>query len=267
MGEQESMTLDETSNLRTAGPSGDGEPHAAAPGPGGDSATPRPEAGAVTPGPEADSATPRPEADSAAPRQSAGAGRVLARRVITRFRSLSRGRRLVITSSAATAAVVAAIAAIGSTSGGAAKPPAPPSAPAFTLSVLGHSGEHISLAGFAGRPLVINFFASWCTPCQKETPLLARFYRAAHGSVTLLGIDANDKSSAALKFTRAAGVSYPVAFDPYPMHTTISFGVDALPQTFFLNAQHRIVKRVAGAVTEQELRAGVAEITKPAERS
>jgi hypothetical protein len=45
------------------------------------------------------------------------------------------------------------------------------------------------------------------------------------------------------------------------MHTTISFGVDALPQTFFLDARHRIVKLVRGAVTEQELKAGVAQIT------
>ena len=74
-------------------------------------------------------------------------------------------------------------------------------------------------------------------------------------------VDANDKASAALKFIHAAGVSYRIAFDPYPMHTTISFGVDALPQTFFLDARHRIVKLVRGAVTEQELKAGVAQIT------
>jgi cytochrome c biogenesis protein CcmG/thiol:disulfide interchange protein DsbE len=224
MGNQESVTLDE-GNRRMGGGSGDGEPGAAAGGQG--------------PG---------------------GAGG-LAGRWIARFRSLSRGRRLAITTTAGVLAVVAAITAIGSTSGGAAKAPAHPQAPAFTLSALGSSGGHISLAGFAGKPLIINFFASWCEPCQKETPLLARFYRAAHGSVTLIGIDANDKASAALKFIHAAGVSYRVAFDPYPMHTTISFGVDALPQTFFLDAQHRIVKLVRGAVTEQELRAGVAQIT------
>jgi cytochrome c biogenesis protein CcmG, thiol:disulfide interchange protein DsbE len=202
--------------------------------------------------------------DPVAVKQNPKAGRVPLRRLIARFHSLSRRRRLAITSTAAGAAVVAAIAVIGSTSGGPAKVPAAPQAPAFTLSVLGHSGEHISLAGFAGRPLVINFFASWCQPCQKETPLLARFYRAAHGSITLIGIDANDATSAALKFTRAAGVGYPVAFDPYPMRTTISYGVDGLPQTFFLNAQHRIVKRIAGAVTERELKAGEAQITKQA---
>lgn len=224
MGKQESVTLDE-GNLRMDGRSGDGEPGAAADG------------------------------------QSPGVTRGLAGRWIARFRSLSRGRRLAITTSAGVIAVVAAITAIASTSGGAGQAPTHPQAPAFTLPALGSSGGHISLAGFAGKPLIINFFASWCEPCQKETPLLARFYRAAHGSVTLIGIDANDKASAALKFIHAAGVSYPVAFDPYPMHTTISFGVDALPQTFFLDARHRIVKLVRGAVTEQELRAGVAQIT------
>jgi cytochrome c biogenesis protein CcmG/thiol:disulfide interchange protein DsbE len=187
-------------------------------------------------------------------------------RRIARFRSLSKGRRLAVTSSVAALAVVAAIIAIGSTSPGGAKAPAHPGAPAFTLSVLGHSGTHISLAGFAGRPLIINFFASWCEPCRTETPRLARFYRAAHGSITLIGIDANDKASAAVKFTSAAGVSYPVAFDPYPMHTTISYGVVALPQTFFLDARHRIVKIIRGAVTDQELKAGVAEITGSATR-
>jgi thiol-disulfide isomerase/thioredoxin len=224
MGNQESVTLDE-GNLRMGGGSGDGEPGAAADG------------------------------------QGPGVAGGLAGRWIARFRSLSRGRRLAITTSAGVLAVVAAITAIGSTSGGPAQAPAHPQAPAFTLPALGSSGGHISLAGFAGKPLIINFFASWCEPCQKETPLLARFYRAAHGSVTLIGVDANDKASAALKFIHAAGVSYRIAFDPYPMHTTISFGVDALPQTFFLDAQHRIVKLVRGAVTEQELRAGVAQIT------
>jgi thiol-disulfide isomerase/thioredoxin len=224
MGNQESVTLDE-GNRRMGGGSGDGEPGAAADG------------------------------------QGPGVAGGLAGRWIARFRSLSRGRRLAITTSAGVLAVVAAITAIGSTSGGPAQAPAHPQAPAFTLPALGSSGGHISLAGFAGKPLIINFFASWCEPCQKETPLLARFYRASHGSVTLIGVDANDKASAALKFIHAAGVSYRVAFDPYPMHTTISFGVDALPQTFFLDAQHRIVKLVRGAVTEQELRAGVAQIT------
>ncbi len=159
-----------------------------------------------------------------------------------------------------------ALTAIGSTSGGAAKPAAPVRAPALNLTVLGHTGEHISLAQYAGRPLIINFFASWCAPCQRETPLLARYYRSLHGRVTIIGVDANDSTSAGLAFMRRMGVSYPVAADPAPMRTTLSYGVTALPQTFFLDAQHRVVKRVIRAVTLTDLRTGVAMITKHAGR-
>ena len=63
------------------------------------------------------------------------------------------------------------------------------------------------------------------------------------------------------------GVAYPVASDPAPMTMALSYGVTALPQTFFLNAQHRIVKRVIRAVTLTDLRRGVATMTKQSARS
>ncbi len=108
--------------------------------------------------------------------------------------------------------------------------------------------------------MIVNFFASWCVPCKKETPLLARFYRAEHGRVTILGIDSNDAAAAAaLRFVRAAGVSYPVGFDPAAA-TATAYGVIAIPQTFFLDARHRVVKRVFGAVTMQDLGAGMAAL-------
>ncbi len=178
------------------------------------------------------------------------------------YHRLGRGGRLIITISAAVIAVAVALTAIGSTSGSGAKTAPPVRAPALNLAVLGHPGEHISLAQYAGRPLIINFFASWCGPCQRETPLLARYYRSLHGRVTIIGVDANDSASAGLAFVQRMGVSYPVVADPAPMHTTLSYGVTALPQTFFLDAQHRVVKRVIRAVTLTDLRTGVAMITK-----
>ncbi len=145
------------------------------------------------------------------------------------------------------------------TAGSKATPPrTPPAAKAFTLNLLGHPGQHVSLAAFAGRPLIINFFASWCTPCKRETPLLARFYRDSGGRTLIIGIDANDSAGAAEQFVQAADVGYPVGFDPFPAPATTSYGVFALPQTFFLNAKHRIVKHVIGAVTLTELHQGVA---------
>ncbi len=183
------------------------------------------------------------------------------------FGGLSRGRKLVLTWSASVLAVAVALVAIGATSGGPARHAPPPRAPAFILARLGHTGQHISLAQYAGHPLILNFFASWCEPCQRETPLMARFYRSHRRGVIIVGIDVNDSNPAGLAFARKMGVAYPVASDPAPMAMALSYGVAALPQTFFLNAQHRIVKRLIRAVTLTDLRRGVAIMTAQSGRS
>ncbi len=146
---------------------------------------------------------------------------------------------------------------------GAVRPAGDPPAAAFSLPVLGRSGVsagRVSLASQAGKPLIVNFFASWCPPCKQETPLLARFYRGEHGKVALVGLDENDTLATALKFTSADGVAYPVGWDPGVVAGS-AYGVDALPQTFFLDARHRIVYRVFGAVTLADLSQGIALAT------
>ena len=146
------------------------------------------------------------------------------------------------------------------TAGGTARPTADPAAPAFSLPVLGHSGQKITLADYAGKPLIVNFFASWCQPCQQETPLLARFYRTEQAKVAIVGLDENDVLSSAMSFTRKEGVGYPVGFDP-EVTAASAYGVAALPQTFFLDARHRIVDRIFGAVTQADIKRGIALAT------
>ena len=97
-------------------------------------------------------------------------------------------------------------------------------------------------------------------PARQETPLLARFYRAEKGKVALVGLDENDVIGNATSFTRADGVGYPVGWDPQ-FSVASAYGVNALPQTFFLNARHQIVDRVFGAVTLTELHKGIALAT------
>jgi len=153
-----------------------------------------------------------------------------------------------------------AIGVIGSASGQPARP-AVVAAPAFSLPLLGDdSGQQVTLSKYRGRPLIVNFFASWCVPCKTETPLLASFYRGAKGKIALVGLDENDSVANATAFTRADGVSYPVGFDPHFLAGT-SYGVIALPQTFFLNAKHQIVDRVFGKVTLASLHKGMALAT------
>ena len=135
-------------------------------------------------------------------------------------------------------------------------------APAFDLAALGNSAAHVSLAADAGKPVIVNFFASWCGPCRKETPLMARYYTSAHGTVRVIGVDTNDSRTAAQTFTRHYGVTYPVGSDPAAT-TAGAFGVAGLPQTFFLNAQHTIVDRVYGAVSQAALAKGVKLMDQP----
>jgi thiol-disulfide isomerase/thioredoxin len=146
----------------------------------------------------------------------------------------------------------------------------PAAAPTFSLPTLGYisttgagsaagstgTAGTVSLAQYAGKPLIVNFFASWCSPCQQETPLIARFYKANGGHVTIVGVDGSDTTAQAVAFVRAKGVSYPVGEDPQAI-TASAYNVADFPQTFFLNSQHRIVFRVIGAVTQAQLEQGV----------
>jgi cytochrome c biogenesis protein CcmG, thiol:disulfide interchange protein DsbE len=153
---------------------------------------------------------------------------------------------------------LAGIALAGSASG--APDQATPAAAAFSLPALDQSGPQVSLRSYQGKPLIVNFFASWCDPCRQETPLLAKFYRAEHGQVAIVGLDENDVRTNAMSFTHRNGVGYPVGFDPAAIAAT-AYGVVALPQTFFLNARHHIVDRIFGAVTLAELHHGIALAT------
>jgi cytochrome c biogenesis protein CcmG, thiol:disulfide interchange protein DsbE len=162
---------------------------------------------------------------------------------------------LAITGGLGLAALVIIALTLGGGLGGTAGKPQPPvAATGFSLPELGHPGGSVSLAGYAGRPVLINFFASWCGPCKRETPLLATFYKAQHGRVLIVGIDANDRAAAALSFIRSAGLSYPVGVDPAGTVAT-SYGIIALPQTFMLNARHQIVRHIDGELTSGELTA------------
>jgi len=177
-----------------------------------------------------------------------------------RVRAL-RSTRLVVAVSAVAAAAVALI-VVGATVGsGAPTPQNLGPAKNFTLGVLGHPGRQLSLQSMTGHPVIVNFFASWCEPCQKETPLIAQFYRARQGRVAIIGVDVNDSAAKAMAFVRKSGVTYPVAVDPMPMKASIAYNLPGLPATFFLNARHVIVKRVFGPVTETELASGTRLMT------
>jgi len=183
-----------------------------------------------------------------------------ARRLAHRLRGLGAARLTALTAVLTGVVVIVTLSITGTGGGPHQAPPAP--AKNFSLGALGHPAHRITLSSLAGRPVIVNFFASWCTPCQKETPMLARF--AKHTNVAVIGIDVNDPTSSALAFVHKTGVTYPVATESAMGSTVVNYNLPGLPATFFLDSRHRIVKRVYGAVTPAELTSGTALVSKRA---
>jgi len=123
--------------------------------------------------------------------------------------------------------------------GATAATPAPPVAGVDPVT-----GKNVSLADYAGKPVVINIWASWCPPCHEEAADLARFARA-HPEVQLLGIDILDTKEGARDFYRKFDLPYPSVFDP-KAEIALSFGLQGQPITYFLNERHEIVGRIIG---------------------
>lgn len=125
-------------------------------------------------------------------------------------------------------------------------------APAFDLPRVGAPDEPVTLAAFAGKPLVINFWASWCVPCRKEMPALQRASERLAGRVVFVGINHQDIAADAAEFERNVGVTYPSGHDPGG-DVARAYGVLGLPTTVFVDQSGRIVARRPGEITDEKL--------------
>lgn len=131
-------------------------------------------------------------------------------------------------------------------------------APNFTLpSVLaGVPVDLYALGKHRNHPVVLNFFASWCVPCQKETPLLASTAQAegAKGSVLqFVGVDVADDPANAVPFIRQSGISYPVGQDADLKVSANLYGLFGMPQTFFIDESGVVIGHHQGALTKAVL--------------
>lgn len=135
-------------------------------------------------------------------------------------------------------------------------------APQFALEDL--AGRRVASRALRGRPMVVNFWASWCTECRKEHPLLMRAHVVWGDRVQFVGIVFQDSRANALRFLaergERPGSTYPNLLDP-GARTAIDFGVYGVPETFFIDRRGRVVHKRVGRVTDEMLAVQLRRIT------
>jgi cytochrome c biogenesis protein CcmG/thiol:disulfide interchange protein DsbE len=135
-------------------------------------------------------------------------------------------------------------------------------APDFTLQAINGSAKSIHLAALKGQPVVINFWASWCGPCNDEAPILSRSWPGLKAQgVVMIGIDASYSIQDAQNFIKQYGITYTNVEDTTNRDTAIAYGVTAMPETFFINRQGVIVAHYSAPFTSaQSFKSEVAKI-------
>lgn len=136
-----------------------------------------------------------------------------------------------------------------------------PASPAAAFQPLA-GGRPVSLGAYRGRVVVLNFWASWCTPCQDETPLLERWHKRLDSRrATVVGVDVLDVRGDAQAFTRKYGVTYPQLRDG-DGSTLKRFDVVGYPETIVLDRSGRIAASARGPVDDRFFEKKVLPLTR-----
>ena len=136
----------------------------------------------------------------------------------------------------------------------------PPGTPAKALRLPGLDGPEVDLAALRGRPVVVNFWATWCEPCVREFPLLRQAAADHRGQrLVVVGVLTGDRPAAARAFVGRHHATWPVGLDP-DATTAGRWGAVGLPHTFFVRADGTLASHQLGELTRASLDRQLAEI-------
>jgi cytochrome c biogenesis protein CcmG/thiol:disulfide interchange protein DsbE len=135
-------------------------------------------------------------------------------------------------------------------------------APEFELVLfdpLPGADDRWRLSDLPDRPVVLNFWASWCVPCEDEAPILEQAARRFGDRVAFVGVDVQDSDASARAFLRRYGVTYPNGADPGG-EISIDYGMSGVPETYFISRDRQIARKWAGPLDQPRLTAFLDEL-------
>jgi thiol-disulfide isomerase/thioredoxin len=137
----------------------------------------------------------------------------------------------------------------------------PNQAPDFTVQ--DWEGNMVKLSDFFGKPIVLNFWASWCPPCKAELPDFDDACKKYEGEVVFLMVNMTDNQmetvEVAKDFIKTYGYDFPVYFD-VSYEAAMVYGVRSIPQTYFINAEGELVATATGMISAAQLEKGIGMI-------
>lgn len=136
----------------------------------------------------------------------------------------------------------------------------PPKVEAPDFTVENADGEAVKLSDYVGKPIVLNFWASWCSPCKSEMPEFNAAWEELEGEVQFLMVNMTDGSretiDTAKEYVEGEGFTFPVLFDTNS-EAAIAYGAYSLPTTYFIDAEGYLVARAVGAIDGETLQKGL----------
>jgi len=143
------------------------------------------------------------------------------------------------------------------------RPPSPNighPAPDFTLPAL--SGESLSLSDLRGRPVVLNFWATWCGPCRVEIPALEAASQAAGSQGVILGVNVQEDPERVMAFAAELGITYPIVLDASAEVARL-YRVNGFPTTYFIDPQGVVAGVFHGPLNAPLLETRLMELSAP----
>lgn len=135
-------------------------------------------------------------------------------------------------------------------------------APAASYTVKRTDGTPDALDRYRGQAVLVNLWATWCTPCREEMPALDRLYMSERKrGLVVLGIDQGESAGVAAAFARKAGVHYPILVDEEQRYGG-AYSAVGLPTSLLIDRQGRIVRGIDGQLTYAQMRDAVAFVLK-----
>ncbi len=131
--------------------------------------------------------------------------------------------------------------------------------PAPEFELLGLDGDSVSLPALHGKPVLINFWATWCQPCIAEHDSLQRLAQRFEGRVEFLGIIYHDEEAPIRSFLAQRGTWGSTLVDPESL-VAIRYGVYGAPETFLIDTNGTVVRKITGQLDEGRVSALLGEL-------